>query len=161
MSNRNDLSKSSDRFNNYASGIKYQYKGKLSRKDFFQKSESSYDIQPEENPDIIGKHRNETSFKPSTKQTVNQNEYNKMKKKYNFEEIEEKIEEEQPNEEKEKEKKSKKNKKKKKEEKDEESDTPPKKKVKNIYTEQNKSKFNKNKIIDDDEDNERDYFKPF
>ena len=154
MSNRNDLSKSSDRFNNYASGIKYQYKGKLSRKDFFQKSESSYDIQPEENPDIIGKHRNETSFKPSTKQTVNQNEYNKMKKKYNFEEIEEKIEEEQPNEEKEKEKKSKKNKKKKKEEKDEESDTPPKKKVKNIYTERNKSKFNKNKIIDDDEDNE-------
>ena len=154
MSNRNDLSKSSDRFNNYASGIKYQYKGKLSRKDFFQKSESSYDIQPEENPDIIGKHRNETSFKPSTKQTVNQNEYNKMKKKYNFEEIEEKIEEEQPNEEKEKEKKSKKNKKKKKEEKDEESDTPPKKKIKNIYTEQNKSKFNKNKIIDDDEDNE-------
>ena len=156
MSNRNDLSKSSDRFNNYASGIKYQYKGKLSRKDFFQKSESSYDIQPEENPDIIGKHRNETNFKPSTKQTVNQNEYNKMKKKYNFEEIEEKIEEEQPNEEKEKEKKSKKNKNKKNKnkEKDEESETPPKKKLKNIYTEQNKSKFNKNKIIDDDEDNE-------
>ena len=159
MSNRNDLSKSSDRFNNYASGIKYQYKGKLSRKDFFQKSESSYDIQPEENPDIIGKHRNETNFKPSTKQTVNQNEYNKMKKKYNFEEIEEKIEEEQPIEEKEnKEKKSKKNNKKNKNEKNKEneqdSETPPKKKLKNIYTEQNKSKFNKNKIIDDEDNNE-------
>ena len=159
MSNRNDLSKSSDRFNNYASGIKYQYKGKLSRKDFFQKSESSYDIQPEENPDIIGKHRNETNFKPSTKQTVNQNEYNKMKKKYNFEEIEEKIEEEQPIEEKEnKEKKSKKNNKKNKNEKNKEneqdSETPPKKKLTNIYTEQNKSKFNKNKIIDDEDNNE-------
>ena len=113
-------SKSNDRFINSASGIKFALKGnaKLNGKkyhnEFYQNTENSYDIEFEERP-LGGKYKNESNFRPSTKQTVDQNKYKKMKEKYEFDKIEENIEEEQQKDEKEKEKKSKNNK-------DEESD---------------------------------------
>ena len=149
INNMNDLSKSTDRFNTSASGIKYLYKAKkpLNQKSnhrtFYQRDEYSVDIELEEKPEISKKHKNEKLFKPSTKQTVDQNEYKKMKKKYDFEEIKEQSEEEPQKETKLKEK----NKNKKIEER---SDTPPSRVNKNIYTEQYKQK----KIIFDDEDEE-------
>ena len=153
MSINNDISKSNDRFINSASGIKFALKGnaKLNGKkyhnEFYQNTENSYDIEFEERP-LGGKYKNESNFRPSTKQTVDQNKYKKMKEKYEFDKIEENIEEEQQKDEKEKEKKSKDNK-------DEESGTPQKRVKKNIYTEQ--FKLNKNKIIlDEDEEEEID-----
>ena len=87
MSSTNDLSKSTDRFNTSASGIKYFYKSKRpfnqkkSHKEFYQGAEHSVDIEIEENPEISGKFKNPNKFRPNTKQTVDQNEYKKMKKK--------------------------------------------------------------------------------
>ena len=157
MSSTNDLSKSTDRFNTSASGIKYLYKSKRpfnqkkSHKEFYQGAEHSVDIEIEENPEISGKFKNPNKFRPNTKQTVDQNEYKKMKKKYNIEEIEEKIEEEQ------KDTKGKNNEKNSNSsissirKSNERSETPPSRVRKNIYTEQYKPN---RKIITDDEDEE-------
>ena len=148
MRSKNDLSKSTDRFSNSASGIKYIYKAKLplnqksTRREFYQQNEYSVDIEMEEKPEIGGKFKNLNNFKPSTKQTVDQNEYKKLKKKFDFKEIEEKSEEEQK-ETKEKERKNS-------EKSEEKNSTPPKKITKNIYT----SKYIQRKIIQDDEDEE-------
>ena len=172
MSINHDLSKSSEHFTNQVHGISFNYKRnenkKISHSEFYQNDEQSYDLEFEEKTEMRGKFRNGNNFKPSTKQTVDQNEYKKLKKKY-FEEIEEKSEEEQQNEEKEiseeKEKKSKKNKnasknnkkkeknknKKNKNKKNENTDTPPSKIIQNIYTVKNKPNT---KIIIDDEDEE-------
>ena len=165
MSISHDLSKSSEHFSNQVHGISFNYKRNENKKrnhsEFYQNDEQSYDLEFEEKTEMRGKFRNGNNFKPSTKQTVDQNEYKKLKKKY-FEEIEEKSEEEQQNEEnelsKEKEKKSRKNKSKKnkkekkeknKNNKNEKTDTPPSKLVQNIYTVKNKPNT---KIIIDDED---------
>ena len=150
MNIANDLSKSIDRFNNSASGIKYLYKAKRplnqksNHREFYQRDEYSVDIELDEKPEIGRKYKNEKTFKPSTKQTVDQNEYKKLKKKYDFEEIEEKSEEELQKETKQKEKDSLKKS-------EERSETPPSRVTKNIYTEQYRP--NK-KIILDDEDEE-------
>ena len=156
MKSKNDLSKSTDRFSNSASGIKYLYKAKrplnqkTTHREFYQNDEYSVDIELEDKPEISGKHKIKNNFKPSTKQTVDQNEYKKLKKKYDFEEIEEQSEEDIPKDDKEDDennndshqKKSKKG-----------SETPPSRKRKNnIYTEQYRP--NKNKIISDEDDEE-------
>ena len=174
MSISHDLSKSSEHFSNQVHGISFNYKRNENKKrnhsEFYQNDEQSYDLEFEEKTEIRGgKFRNVNNFKPSTKQTVDQNEYKKLKKKY-FEDIEEKSEEEQQNEdqeiseEEEKEKKSRKNKSKKnkkkenknnknkKNKKNDNTDTPPSKLVQNIYTVKNKP--NTKIIIDDDEDEE-------
>ena len=174
MSISHDLSKSSEHFSNQVHGISFNYKRNENKKrnhsEFYQNDEQSYDLEFEEKTEIRGgKFRNVNNFKPSTKQTVDQNEYKKLKKKY-FEDIEEKSEEEQQNEEQEiseeeeKEKKSRKNKSKgggkkenknnknKKNKKNDNTDTPPSKLVQNIYTVKNKP--NTKIIIDDDEDEE-------
>ena len=160
MSINHDLSKSSEHFTNQVHGISFNYKRnenkKLSHSEFYQNDEQSYDLEFEEKTEMRGKFKNGNNFKPSTKQTVDQNKYKKLKQKY-FEEIEEKSEEEQQNEEKEiskeKEKKSKKNrdisKKNKKNKKRDNADTPPSKIMQNIYTVKNKQNT---KIILDDED---------
>ena len=160
MSINHDLSKSSEHFTNQVHGISFNYKRnenkKLSHSEFYQNDEQSYDLEFEEKTEMRGKFKNGNNFKPSTKQTVDQNKYKKLKQKY-FEEIEEKSEEEQQNEEKEiskeKEKKSKKNrdisKKNKKNKKKNNADTPPSKIMQNIYTVKNKQNT---KIILDDED---------
>ena len=160
MSINHDLSKSSEHFTNQVHGISFNYKRnenkKLSHSEFYQNDEQSYDLEFEERTEMRGKFKNGNNFKPSTKQTVDQNKYKKLKQKY-FEEIEEKSEEEQQNEEKEiskeKEKKSKKNrdisKKNKKNKKKNNADTPPSKIMQNIYTVKNKQNT---KIILDDED---------
>ena len=160
MSINHDLSKSSEHFTNQVHGISFNYKRnenkKLSHSEFYQNDEQSYDLEFEEKTEMRGKFKNGNNFKPSTKQTVDQNKYKKLKQKY-FEEIEEKSEEEQQNEEKEiskeKEKKSKKNrdisKKNKKNKKKDNADTPPRKIMQNIYTVKNKQNT---KIILDDED---------
>ena len=160
MSINHDLSKSSEHYTNQVHGISFNYKRnenkKLSHSEFYQNDEQSYDLEFEEKTEMRGKFKNGNNFKPSTKQTVDQNKYKKLKQKY-FEEIEEKSEEEQQNEEKEiskeKEKKSKKNrdisKKNKKNKKNDNADTPPSKIMQNIYTVKNKQNT---KIILDDED---------
>ena len=153
MSSINDSPKSINRYTTAASGIKYFVKGKrpknqkTSHRDFYQGAEYSVDIELEEKPEISGKYKNQNKFKPSTKQTVDQNEYKKLKKKYDFEEIEEKSEEEPQKDTKEKNssissiRKS-----------QERSETPPSRVTKNIYTEQYRT--NKKIILDDDEEEE-------
>ena len=140
--NNNDISKSSSQFNNYASGIKFNYKNKnknkLNRKDLFQGDEYSCEIEIEEKPELNRRHINESQFKPSTKQAIDQNEYKKFKKKFDIEEIDEKEEDEQIKEE----NNSKIN---------NGNETPPSRIRKNIYTEKY---VNKKKIILDDEDEE-------
>ena len=141
--NNNDISKSSSHFNNYASGIKFNYKNKnknkLNRKDLFQGDEYSCEIEIEEKPELNRRHINESQFKPSTKQAIDQNEYKKFKKKFDIEEIDEKEEDEQIKEE----NNSKIN---------SGNETPPSRIRKNIYTEKY---VNKKKIILDDEDEEK------
>lgn len=139
----NDNSKSSSYFNNYASGIKFKYKhgNKLRRSDFVLGDEHSANIELEEKPELNKKHKNEIEFKPSTKQTIDQNKYKTFKKKYN---IEEEIDEREEEDEQIEEKNSIKNKK---------NETPPSKIRASIYTEQNYKK-QKNKIIKDEDDNE-------
>ena len=141
--NNNDISKTSSHFNNYASGIKFKYKNgnKLRRSDFFLGDEHSANIELEEKPELNKKHKNEIEFKPSTKQTKDQNKYKTFKKKYN---IEEEIDEREEEDEQIEEKNSIKNKK---------NETPPSKIRANIYTEQNYNKKNI-KIIKDEDDNE-------
>ena len=157
MRSKNDLSKSTDRFSNSASGIKYLYKAKrpvnqkTSHQEFYQTNNYSLDIELEEKSEINRKYKNKNNFKPSTKQTVDQNEYKKLKKKYDFEQIDEKSEEDPPKdniEEDEINNNSINNSKKEKNR----SGTPPSKVTKNIYTENFRP--NKNKIIDDDEEDE-------
>ena len=119
-----------------ASGIKYVRKNdKNSRNNFFNVDEKSYEIEIDEKPELNSKHMNENQFKPSTKQTIDQNEYKRLKKKYNIEEIDEKEEDELGKEE----KNSKIN---------SGVETPPSRVRNNIYTEKN----NKKKVILDDED---------
>ena len=157
MRTKNDLSKSTDRFSNSASGIKYLYKAKrpvnqkTSHQEFYQTNNYSLDIELDEKSEINRKYKNKNNFKPSTKQTVDQNEYKKLKKKYDFEQIDEKSEEDPPKDNIEEDEinnnsinNSKKEKKR--------SGTPPSKVTKNIYTENFRP--NKNKIIDDDEEDE-------
>ena len=157
MRSKNDLSKSTDRFSNSASGIKYLYKAKrpvnqkTSHQEFYQTNNYSLDIELDEKSEINRKYKNKNNFKPSTKQTVDQNEYKKLKKKYDFEQIDEKSEEDPPKdniEEDEINNNSINNSKKEKNR----SGTPPSKVTKNIYTENFRP--NKNKIIDDDEEDE-------
>ena len=156
MSSTNDLSKSTERFTSSASGVKFSFKNKKpfnqkkSHKEFYNGEGYSVDIEIEEKPEISGKHKNPNKFRPSTKQTVDQNKFKKLKEKYDIEEIEEKIEEEQKdtkgkNDEKNSNSNSSIRKSK------ERNDTPPSRVRKNIYTEQYKP--NK-KIITDDEDEE-------
>ena len=156
MSSTNDLSKSTERFTSSASGVKFSFKNKKpfnqkkSHKEFYNGEGYSVDIEIEEKPEISGKHKNPNKFRPSTKQTVDQNKFKKLKEKYDIEEIEEKIEEEQKdtkgkNDEKNSNSNSSIRKSK------ERNDTPPSRIRKNIYTEQYKP--NK-KIITDDEDEE-------
>ena len=101
MSSTNDLSKSTERFTSSASGVKFSFKNKKpfnqkkSHKEFYNGEGYSVDIEIEEKPEISGKHKNPNKFRPSTKQTVDQNKFKKLKEKYDIEEIEEKIEEEQ------------------------------------------------------------------
>ena len=154
MSKANDLSNSSDHFTNFASGIKFAFKGKLkgenklTHSEFYPKDEYSCDIELEEKPEIGGKYRNENKFKPSTKQTIDQNEYKKLKKKYAFEEIEEQIEEEQIKDDKDKDDNSL--------NKIEKSETPKSKINKNnVHTE----KYRLNKIIFDDDEEQDDFEK--
>lgn len=140
--NNNDNLKSNNHFNNYASGIKFKYKNenKLRRKEFFPGNEYSAEIELEEKPELNNKHKNEIEFKPSTKQTIDQNKYKTFKKRYNIEEIdenEEKDEDEQIEE-----NNSKKN-----------NETPPSKIRNSIYTEKINKNI-KNKIISDDDDEE-------
>ena len=157
MRTKNDLSKSTDRFSNSASGIKYLYKAKrpvnqkTSHQEFYQTNNYSLDIELDEKSEINRKYKNKNNFKPSTKQTVDQNEYKKLKKKYDFEQIDEKSEEDPPKDNIEEDEinnnsinnsKNEKNR----------SGTPPSKVTKNIYTENFRP--NKNKIIDDDEEDE-------
>jgi len=141
--NNNDNSKSSSYFNNYASGIKFKYKNgnKLRRSDFILGDEHSANIELEEKPELNKKHKNEIEFKPSTKQTIDQNKYKTFKKKYN---IEEEIDEREEEDEQIEEKNSIKNKK---------NETPPSKIRASVYTEQNYNK-QKNKIIKDEDYNE-------
>ena len=158
MRTKNDLSKSTDRFSNSASGIKYLYKAKrpvnqkTSHQEFYQTNNYSLDIELDEKSEINRKYKNKNNFKPSTKQTVDQNEYKKLKKKYDFEQIDEKSEEDPPKDNIEEDEinnnsinnsKNEKNR----------SGTPPSKVTKNIYTENFRP--NKNKIIDDDEEDEK------
>ena len=157
MRTKNDLSKSTDRFSNSASGIKYLYKAKrpvnqkTSHQEFYQTNNYSLDIELDEKSEINRKYKNKNNFKPSTKQTVDQNEYKKLKKKYDFEQIDEKSEEDPPKDNIEEDEinnnsiNNSKNEKKR-------SGTPPSKVTKNIYTENFRP--NKNKIIDDDEEDE-------
>ena len=157
MRSKNDLSKSTDRFSNSASGIKYLYKAKrpvnqkTSHQEFYQTNNYSLDIELDEKSEINRKYKNKNNFKPSTKQTVDQNEYKKLKKKYDFEQIDEKSEEDPPKDNIEEDEinnnsiNNSKNEKKR-------SGTPPSKVTKNIYTENFRP--NKNKIIDDDEEDE-------
>ena len=157
MRAKNDLSKSTDRFSNSASGIKYLYKAKrrvnqkTSHQEFYQTNNYSLDIELDEKSEINRKYKNKNNFKPSTKQTVDQNEYKKLKKKYDFEQIDEKSEEDPPKDNIEEDEinnnsiNNSKNEKKR-------SGTPPSKVTKNIYTENFRP--NKNKIIDDDEEDE-------
>ena len=156
MSSTNDLSKSMERFTSSASGVKFSFKNrkpfnqKKSHKEFYQGEGYSVDIEIEEKPEITGKHKNPNKFRPSTKQTVDQNKFKKLKEKYDIEEIEEKIEEEQKDtKRKNDEKNSNSNSSIRKSK--ERNDTPPSRVRKNIYTEQYKP--NK-KIITDDEDEE-------
>ena len=155
MRSKNDLSKSTDRFSNSASGIKYLYKAKrpvnqkTSHQEFYQTNNYSLDIELDEKSEINRKYKNKNNFKPSTKQTVDQNEYKKLKKKYDFEQIDEKSEEDPPKDNIEEDEinnnsiNNSKNEKKR-------SGTPPSKVTKNIYTENFRP--NKNKIIDDDDE---------
>ena len=158
MRSKNDLSKSTDRFSNSASGIKYLYKAKrpvnqkTSHQEFYQTNNYSLDIELDEKSEINRKYKNKNNFKPSTKQTVDQNEYKKLKKKYDFEQIDEKSEEDPPKDNIEEEDEINnnsinisKNEKKR-------SGTPPSKVTKNIYTENFRP--NKNKIIDEEEEDE-------
>ena len=157
MRTKNDLSKSTDRFSNSASGIKYLYKAKrpvnqkTSHQEFYQTNNYSLDIELDEKSEINRKYKNKNNFKPSTKQTVDQNEYKKLKKKYDFEQIDEKSEEDPPKDNIEEDEinnnsiNNSKNEKKR-------SGTPPSKVTKNIYTENFRP--NKNKIINDDEEDE-------
>ena len=105
--NNNDNSKSSSHFNNYASGIKFKYKNgnKLRRSDFFLGDEHSANIELEEKPELNKKHKNDIEFKPSTKQTIDQNKYKTFKKKYNIEEQIDKKKEQDKKKEKKKKKK--------------------------------------------------------
>ena len=150
MSINHDLSKSSEHFSNQVHGISFNYKRneiikKKTHNEFFQDSEQSYDIEFQDKSEMRVKFKNETNFKPSTKQTVDQNEYRKLKKKYDFEEIEEKSDEEQQNDErensKENDKKSKKN---------SGGGSRKNKNTKKNYTVKNKNP----KVIEDDEDEE-------
>ena len=157
MRTKNDLSKSTDRFSNSASGIKYLYKAKrpvnqkTSHQEFYQTNNYSLDIELDEKSEINRKYKNKNNFKTSTKQTVDQNEYKKLKKKYDFEQIDEKSEEDPPKDNIEEDEinnnsiNNSKNEKK-------IGGTPPSKVTKNIYTENFRP--NKNKIIDDDEEDE-------
>lgn len=139
----NNFSKSSSHFNNSASGIKFSYKNrnKLRRSDFTLGDEHSANIEIEEKPELNKKHKNEIEFKPSTKQTIDQNRYKTFKKKYN---IEEEIDEREEEDEQIDEKNSINNKK---------TETPPSKIRASVYTEQNYKKQN-NKIIKDEDDDE-------
>ena len=142
MSKKNNaISKSSSHFDNYASGIKFNYKNrnKQTRNEFFNDNKYSCEIEIEEKPELNRRHINGSEFKPSTKQTIDQNEYKRFKKKYDIEEIDEKEEDEQVKEE-----KNSTNKK--------GSETPPSRVRKNIYTEKNTKK--NNKIILDEEEEE-------
>ena len=142
MSKKNNaISKSSSHFDNYASGIKFNYKNrnKQTRNEFFNDNKYSCEIEIEEKPELNRRHINGSQFKPSTKQTIDQNEYKRFKKKYDIEEIDEKEEDEQVKEE-----KNSTNKK--------GSETPPSRVRKNIYTEKNTKK--NNKIILDEEEEE-------
>ena len=143
MSKKNiNNSKSNSHFNNYTLVIKFNYKNKkrnkLNRKDFFQGCEYSCDIEIEYKPELNKKHRNEIEFRPSSKQTIAKDEYKRIKKKYNIEEIDEREEIEQIKED----KKSKINK---------DKETPPLHIKQYIYSEQNI--YKNQKISDDEEDN--------
>ena len=141
--NNSNNSKSSSQFNNYASGIKFKYKygQKFRRSDFILGDERSVNIELEEKPELCKKHKNEIEFKPSTKQPIDQNKYKAFKKKYNIEEeIDEREEYEQLDE-----KNSIKNKK---------NQVLPSKIRTSIYTKQD-YKEQKNKIIEDENDNEK------
>jgi hypothetical protein len=150
MSINHDLSKSSEHFSNQVHGISFNYKRneiikKKTHNEFFQDSEQSYDIEFNDNTQVRGKTKNESNFKPGTKQTVDQHEYKKLKKKFDFEEIQEKSDEEQQNDErensKENDKKSKKNRR---------GASKKNKNTKKNYTVKNKNP----KVIEDDEDEE-------
>ena len=105
MSNNDNsnISKSNIKFNNLASGIKFNYKGNnknmLNRKNFTLTEEYSCDIIIDEKPENNFKKSNEINFKPSTKQTIDKNEFKRFKKRFNMEE-EDEIKEEKEDEEK-------------------------------------------------------------
>ena len=80
MSKANDLSNSSDHFTNFASGIKFAFKGKLkgenklTHSEFYPKDEYSCDIELEEKPEIGGKYRNENKLAENIVMKINLNQ---------------------------------------------------------------------------------------
>ena len=139
----NEIPKTGINYNNFASGIKFNYKNKnrkLRKKEYFNVDEYSCDLEIDDKPELNKKNKNENEFKPGTKQTIDKNEYKRFKKKYNIEEIDEKEEKEE--EETKEEKNINKN---------NGIETPPSRIQQKIYTERN---YNKNKIITDSEDEE-------
>lgn len=142
-----EISKSGIYFTNSARGISFNYKNKNRKKhtnkQFRQVDEYSCDLEIEEKPELNRKNKNKVDFKPSTKQTIDKNEYKRLKKKYSIEEIDEKDEKEEKDDEEVKEDKNLKN--------NIGSETPPSRIRKNIYTDRN---YIKNKIITDSDDDE-------
>ena len=143
---KNKELKSSSKFDHSASGIKFNFKmktrNKIGRNEFRKGDEYSCDIELDDEPEINKKSKNEIEFKPSTKQTIDKNQFKTFKKKYNIEE-EYEIKEEKEDDETKEEKKSKINTGKR---------TPPSRQRNNIYTEKNVN----NKIILDDSNEEED-----
>ena len=140
----NEIPKTGINYNNFASGIKFNYKNKnrkLRKKEYFHVDEYSCDLEIDDKPELNKKNKNENEFKPGTKQTIDKNEYKRFKKKYNIEEIDE--QEEKDEDEIKEDKNIKKN---------NGTETPPSRIRNNIYTE-NKNNKN-NKIITDSEDEE-------
>ena len=144
MSNNDNsnISKSNIKFNNLASGIKFNYKGNnknmLNRKNFTLTEEYSCDIVIDEKPENNFKKSNEINFKPSTKQTIDKNEFKRFKKRFNMEE-EDEIKEEKEDEEK--------------NSKNSGIQTPPSRLRNNIYTDKNFKR--NNKVINDSDDENR------
>ena len=135
--NNNDNSKPSNNYNNIASGIKYRLKvnniKKNSRKEFSLTEDYSCDIEIDEKIGNNSKRKNEIIFKPSTKQTIDKNEFKRFKERFmEADEIKEEKEDDEKNS---------------------SIQTPPSRVRNKIYTEKN---FKQNNKVINDSDEEKD-----
>ena len=135
--NNNDNSKPTNNYNNIASGIKYRLKvnniKKNSRKEFSLTEDYSCDIEIDEKIGNNSKRKNEIIFKPSTKQTIDKNEFKRFKERFmEADEIKEEKEDDEKNS---------------------SIQTPPSRVRNKIYTEKN---FKQNNKVINDSDEEKD-----